>query len=134
MKDYLNINEASRLTGLSIPTIRSKLSKGLLPGASQVQDGKRSLWRIPLTDLVAAGLVDKVRVRNQLTDQLDRVEGVEADYDRISAELEATKELLRRADQTIEDYRNRERYLFSSIETKSVQDQRRSLWQRVTNR
>jgi predicted DNA-binding transcriptional regulator AlpA len=31
MSDYLNINEAAQLTCLSIPTIRSKIGKGLLP-------------------------------------------------------------------------------------------------------
>jgi DNA-binding transcriptional MerR regulator len=133
MKDYLNINEAAKATNLSIPTIRAKLEKGLLPGASQIQEGKRTLWRIPFTDLVAAGLIDSVKA-NQESDFASFPEALQQDLNKLTAELEATKELLRRADQELESYRQRERYLFATLETRATQEARRSLWQRLTGK
>jgi len=133
MKDYLNINEAAKATNLSIPTIRAKLEKGLLPGASQRQEGKRKLWRIPFTDLVAAGLIDSVKA-NQESDFASFPEALQQDLNKLTAELEATKELLRRADQELESYRQRERYLFATLETRATQEARRSLWQRLTGK
>jgi hypothetical protein len=133
MKDYLNINEAAKATNLSIPTIRAKLEKGLLPGASQIQEGKRKLWRIPFTDLVAAGLIDSVKA-NQESDFASFPEALQQDLNKLTAELEATKELLRRADQELESYRQRERYLFATLETRATQEARRSLWQRLTGK
>ena len=133
MKDYLNINEAAKATNLSIPTIRAKLEKGLLPGASQLQEGKRKLWRIPFTDLVAAGLIDSVKA-NQESGFASFPEALQQDIYKLQAELEATKELLRRADQELESYRQRERYLFATLETRATQEARRSLWQRLTGK
>jgi hypothetical protein len=133
MKDYLNINEAAKATNLSIPTIRAKLEKGLLPGASQIQEGKRKLWRIPFTDLVAAGLIDSVKA-NQESGFASFPEALQQDIYKLQAELEATKELLRRADQELESYRQRERYLFATLETRATQEARRSLWQRLTGK
>ena len=133
MKDYLNINEAAKATNLSIPTIRNKLEKGLLPGASQIQEGKRKLWRIPFSDLVAAGLIDSVKA-NQESGFASFPEALQQDLNKLQAELEATKELLRRADQELESYRQRERYLFATLETRATQEARRSLWQRLTGK
>lgn len=130
MKDYLNINEAAKVTGLSIPTIRAKLSRGLLPNAHQVQEGKRQLWRIPFNDLIAAGLIDKALPGpEELTD--NRVRGLELQIDKLTADLEATKELLRLTTQTLEDYRERERRLYFTLETGEAQQRRRSLWERL---
>ena len=133
MKDYLNINEAAKATNLSIPTIRNKLEKGLLPGASQIQEGKRKLWRIPFSDLVAAGLIDSVKA-NQESGFASFPEALQQDLNKLQAELEATRELLRRADQELESYRQRERYLFATLETRATQEARRSLWQRLTGK
>ena len=133
MKDYLNINEAAKATNLSIPTIRNKLEKGLLPGASQIQEGKRKLWRIPFSDLVAAGLIDSVKA-NQESGFASFPEALQQDLNKLQAELEATRELLRRADQELDSYRQRERYLFATLETRATQEARRSLWQRLTGK
>lgn len=133
MKDYLNINEAAKATNLSIPTIRAKLEKGLLPGASQIQEGKRKLWRIPFTDLIAAGLIDSVKA-NQESGFASFPEALQQDIQKLQAELEATRELLRRADLELDSYRQRERYLFASLETRATQEARRSLWQRLTGK
>ena len=56
----LSISEAARATGKSIPTIRNYLDKGKLPNAKSKPKGSSKAWFIPLTDLVAAGLLDKV--------------------------------------------------------------------------
>jgi DNA-binding transcriptional MerR regulator len=133
MKDYLNINEAAKATNLSIPTIRAKLEKGLLPNASQIQEGKRKLWRIPFNDLLAAGLIDSVKA-NPEPQFASFSEALQQDLNKLQAELEATKELLRRADQELESYRQRERYLFATLETRATQEARRSLWQRLTGK
>jgi enoyl-CoA hydratase/carnithine racemase len=130
VKDYLNINEAAKETGLSIPTIRAKLSRGMLPNAHQVQEGKRQLWRIPFNDLIAAGLIDKVRPGAEaLADT--HTEALKRELDSLTKELEATRELLKLTTQTLEDYRERERRLFHSLETRETQEKRRSLWERL---
>lgn len=56
----LSISEAARATGKSIPTIRNYLEKGKLPNATSKPKGSSKAWLIPLADLVAAGLLDKV--------------------------------------------------------------------------
>jgi molecular chaperone GrpE (heat shock protein) len=61
-------------------------------------------------------------------------EALQQDLNKLQAELEATKELLRRADQELESYRQRERYLFATLETRATQEARRSLWQRLTGK
>lgn len=128
MKDYLNINEAAKETGLSIPTIRLKLSRGMLPNAHQVQEGKRQLWRIPFNDLIAAGLVDKVG-QKAITDNY--AEGLRRDLESLAKELEATRELLNLTTQTLDEYRERERRIFHTLETRETQEKRRSLWGRL---
>jgi len=126
MKDYLNINEAARATGLSIPTIRSKIDKGLLPGASQVQDGKRKLWRIPYTDLVAAGLVGKVSSEPDKAE--NRATALEIRIDTLETELRHVRDTLARADQELDRYRQRESQGWSALETREIQEQRRFRW------
>jgi excisionase family DNA binding protein len=134
VKDYLNINEAARVTGLSIPTIRAKIERGRLPNAHQVQDGKRQLWRIPFSDLIAAGLIDKVTGSSEY-DQLTKTElkefresGINSDLFRLEEELKHARELLARADRELEDFRQRERQLFLALETKQAQEKRRFSW------
>jgi vacuolar-type H+-ATPase subunit I/STV1 len=129
VKDYLNINEAAKLTGLSIPTIRLKLERGLLPNASQVTQGQRKFWRIPLSDLISAGLLDKVTPVEEKA--AVRSDALEIEIDRLRAELEHTKELLRRADKEIETYRP---IVLNVLETRTTQERRRSLWQRLTDK
>jgi hypothetical protein len=131
VKDYLNINEAAKATGLSIPTIRAKLAKDLLPNAHQVPEGKRQTWRIPLSDLQAAGLLDKVSSPKQPSEteakELKETALI-SEIDRLETALKAKDELLRLTTQTLEDYRARERQLFLALETKQTQEQRRFSW------
>jgi hypothetical protein len=139
MSDYFNINEAAKVTGKSIPTIRAKLSQGLLPDAHQVTEGRQKRWRIPLADLISSGLLDgNAPAGLGGVMQESRVVALEIEIDRLSAELkrerERTEEIRQLAEerkQTIEDYRERERRLYYTLETKETQERRRSLWQRI---
>ena len=62
---FLSISEAARATGKSIPTIRSYLEKKKLPNAKSKPKGSSKAWQIPLTDLVAAGLLDRVTTASE---------------------------------------------------------------------
>jgi hypothetical protein len=128
---YFNASEAAEQTGKSVVTIRHYLASNKFPNATQRPKGKVKVWQIPLTDLQAAGLLDKVssskkpseRELNEL-----RTSGLERDYDRLETELRHTKELLARAERELEDYRLRERQLFLALETKEAQERRRFSW------
>jgi hypothetical protein len=138
VKDYFNINEAAKATGKSIPTIRAKLDQGLLPNAHQVTEGKTKRWRIPLSDLIASGLLDSSAPSSEAGQS--RTEALESEIDRLSSELVSTKEQLRRADEVIAELRkdkallNEEKNkLFSqlfppAIETRATQERRRFSW------
>ncbi len=132
MSDYFNINEAAKVTGKSIPTIRAKLSQGLLPDAHQVTEGRQKRWRIPLADLISSGLLDgSAPAGPPGVVQESRAVALESEIDRLTRDLEHTKQLLERADREIEDFRQRERARWYSLETRETQERRRSLWQRL---
>lgn len=129
---YLNASEAAEAAGISLVTLRKHLKAGKFPNAYQVDKGKVKVWQIPLTDLHASGLLDKVQKgakrASEAELQQQRVFDLETDYDRLTAELETTRKLLERADQELEYYRQRERYFMTQLETKEVQEQRRFRW------
>jgi DNA-binding transcriptional MerR regulator len=126
-KDYLNINEAAQELGVSIPTIRLKLERKVFPNAHQVKQGKRKFWRIPLSDLIASGEMDKVKTKEP---EQTRSDALELEIDRLRTELTHKAELLERADREIATYRQ----LLFSLETKETIDKRRSLWSRLTGK
>lgn len=129
---YLNASEAAKQTGKSLVTIRHYATSGKFPNATQTAKGKVQVWRIPLTDLVSAGLMDKIsksRKQPSETEQKELKEtALNGEIDRLESELRHTRELLARADQELESYRQRERQLFLALETKQTQDQRRFSW------
>lgn len=126
-KDYLNINEAAQELGVSIPTIRLKLERKVFPNAHQVKQGKRKFWRIPLSDLIASGEMDKVKTKEP---EQTRSDALELEIDRLRTELTHKAELLERADREIATYRQ----LLFSLETKETIEKRRSLWSRLTGK
>lgn len=128
IKDYLNISEAAKELGVSIPTIRLKLERKVFPNAHQVKQGKRKTWRIPLSDLIASGELDKVKPTEPET---TRSEALEVEIDRLNAEISHLRELLARADKEIETYRP---IVLNVLETRAAQEKRRSLWQRLTDK
>jgi DNA-binding transcriptional MerR regulator len=120
-----NISEAARATGKSIPTIHNYLKAGKLPNAISTPNGKSKTWQIPLTDLVAARLLDKVEsepesARNTDQDEIQRlrekVAGFEAKIEQLEARVQDSKEFLR--------------VLQTQLETRETQDARRSWWNR----
>ncbi len=129
MKDYLNINEVAKELGVSIPTVRLKLERKVFPNAHQVKQGKRKVWRIPSSDLIASGLLDEVKARQEvkaISDQLS----LEIEISRLRDELRHTRELLERADKELATYRP---IVLNVLETRAEQEKRRSLWRRLTN-
>jgi len=129
VKDYLNINEVAKELGVSIPTVRLKLERKVFPNAHQVKQGKRKVWRIPSSDLIASGLLDKVKANEQVMAD-NRTNALEIEIDRLQAELRHTRELLERADKELATYRP---IVLNVLETRAEQEKRRSLWQRLTN-
>jgi len=120
-----NISEAARATGKSIPTIHNYLKSGKLPNAVSTPNGKSKTWQIPLTDLVAARLLDRVEsepesARNTDQDEIQRlrekVAGFEAKIEQLEARVQDSKEFLR--------------VLQTQLETRETQEARRSWWGR----
>jgi excisionase family DNA binding protein len=54
-EEILDISEAAERMGVSVDTIRRRLRAGELPRAAR-GTGSNAPWRIPLGDLIAAGL------------------------------------------------------------------------------
>jgi hypothetical protein len=126
--NYFNAAQAATQTGLSVVTIRNHLAKGSFPKAKKIVKGKSKVWAIPLTDLAAAGLLDKVSSASEAQTAEVRSTAQESQISELQARLTLTEQLLARADQELEGYRQRERQLFATLETRATQEQRRSWW------
>jgi predicted site-specific integrase-resolvase len=126
--NYFNATQAAKHTGVNVVTIRDYLAKGKLPNAKQVPKGKVKVWQIPLTDLAAAGLLDKVSSASEAQTVEVRSTALESQISELQARLTLTEQLLARADQELEGYRQRERQLFATLETRATQEQRRRWW------
>lgn len=57
---YFTLIQAASACNISPPTLRKYLEQGRLPNAKQTPKGKVLVWSIPMSDLLAAGLMDKV--------------------------------------------------------------------------
>src|SRR5690349_18503617 len=55
-EEWLEVRNAARRAGVSVDTIRRRLRANEFPRA-QRHEGPNTPWRIPLGDLIAAGLV-----------------------------------------------------------------------------
>lgn len=121
----LNISEAAKLTGKSIPTIRAYLDGKKLPNAKAVKKGKSKSWQIPLTDLVAAGLLDQVKPLATEQTDFEQLAKLREQVAALRAENEQLRERLADAQQARADliaaYAPR-------IETAEAQAQRRRKW------
>jgi len=124
-----NISEAARATGKSIPTIHNYLKAGKLPNAISKPNGRSKTWEIPLTDLVAARLLDKVEsepqsARDMEQDETQALREENAALRAKSEQLESrVQEALKRAEFAERAYQNQ-------IETRQTQDNRRTWWNR----
>jgi hypothetical protein len=132
----LNISEAARATGKSVMTIRAYLEAkpSKLPNAFQTPKGKSKSWNIPLTDLVAAGLLDSVTSEPQTSaakqDPADLelrvlVATLEAENNSLKERLAETKEALARAERRVDQL-----LPIRELETAQVQKARRSFFSR----
>jgi uncharacterized protein YlxW (UPF0749 family) len=120
-----NISEAARATGKSIPTIHNYLKAGKLPNAVSTPNGKSKTWQIPLTDLVAARLLDRVEPEtNSPQPAQDENQLLREKVARLEAENEQLKE-------RVQDSKEFLRALQTQIETRATQEARRSWWSRT---
>lgn len=128
---YFNASEAAKETGKSVVTIRHYLAAKKFPNAQQTAKGKVLVWRIPLTDLVAAGLMDKVTSSPQ-EPQLDlgefRATALETRIAELEAEVRGLRELMAEKQIQLDLYRDKERASIYSIETREAQERRRFNW------
>ena len=120
-----NISEAARATGKSIPTIHNYLKAGKLPNAISTPNGKSKTWQIPLTDLVAARLLDRVESEPEGARKVeqDETQTLREKVARLEAENEQLKE-------RVQDSKEFLRALQTQIETRATQEARRSWWGR----
>jgi DNA-binding transcriptional MerR regulator len=125
---YFNAQQAAKATGVTKVTIRTYLDRGDLPNAEQVARGKVMVWKIPLSELVAAGLLDKVKAIADEQAIQDSAKNEAIRTAKLEVELRLPNELLARADQELENYRQRERQLLLSIETSQAQGRPSFSW------
>jgi vacuolar-type H+-ATPase subunit I/STV1 len=131
---YLNRAEASKAIGKSEPTLDGYLKAGKFPNAKKVKTGKRETWQIPLTDLVSAGLLDKVESQPEA----DTASALPKQVMSFQEQLNALQELatLRAENQQLRDRlvdaeRARQDLISAyapRIETAERQAQRRRFW------
>ena len=127
------ISEAARATGKSIPTIHTYLKAGKLPNAISVPKGKSRSWQIPLTDLVASGLLDKVVSQPEPEPTqviLDQLQAARERLALLELELRLTKE-------RVEAYKEQEatnkaliKTFTNILETRQTQEARRAWFSR----
>jgi hypothetical protein len=133
---YLNRAQAAKATGKSEPTIDAYLKSGRLPNAAKIRIGKREAWQIPITDLVAAGLLDKVNPTTEtpqngtlfdvmtLPEQLKALQEIAG----LRAENEQLRNRLADAERARQDLINA---YAPRIETAQTQAIRRRFWSRI---
>jgi multidrug resistance efflux pump len=130
----LNISEAARATGKSVMTIRAYLEAkpSKLPNAFQTPRGKAKSWNIPLTDLVAAGLLDSVTnepekaQRDTSPADLElrvQIATLEAENSALRERLAETREALDRAERRVDQL-----LPLRQLETDQAQKARRSFF------
>jgi len=122
---YLNASQAAKETGVSVVTIRDYLAKGKLPNAKQTPKGKVQVWKIPLSDLSAAGLLDKVSTPSEPEPKERQTPGLKRRIDTLEAELRLTRELL---DEVKKDRDFLRGLMPAQLETREAQEKRRFRW------
>lgn len=131
-----NISEAARATGKSVMTIRAYLEAkpSKLPNAFQTPKGKSKSWNIPLTDLIAAGLLDSVSAEPETAKETAKpaelelrvlVATLESENNSLKERLAETKEALARAERRVDQL-----LPIRELETGAKQSARRGLFSR----
>jgi hypothetical protein len=127
---YFNASQAAKHSGVNVVTIRDYLAKGKLPNAKQVPKGKVKVWQIPLTDLAAAGLLDKVSSASESQAKEIRSSALESRISELETELRMTQELLAEVKADRDYLRTR---VPAQLETRATQEQRRFSWFKRNN-
>jgi hypothetical protein len=124
---FYNITQAANASGKSNPTIRKYLRDGRLPNAKETTKGGVKSFSIPLTDLVAAGLMDKVSSPvDTETNTASELRTLAERLGRLELEIELKNELLADYKERLAEHKEFLRAYVASIETRQVQDTRRS--------
>lgn len=132
-KDQLNVAQAAKVCKCSEMTIRKYLGITNPPQPSQLPNARKeivkgkSVWVIPITDLVAAGLMDKVTGSNAKAEATTS----QASEALLRQEIDSLKALLAEKDRLIALY-DQQLTLANrlQIETSQVQATRRRFWER----
>jgi hypothetical protein len=132
-KDQLNVAQAAKACGVAEMTIRKYLGITNPPQPSQLPNARKeivkgkSVWVIPITDLVAAGLMDKVTGSNAKAEATTSP----ATEALLRQEIDSLKALLAEKDRLIALY-DQQLTLANrlQIETSQVQATRRSFWRK----
>jgi hypothetical protein len=133
---YLNRKQAAEATGKSEPTIDNHLKAGKFPRAKKVKTGNRETWQIPLTDLIAAGLIDKVSsaTKKALAPTASALQAVMTFDEQLKAltDLAALRAENTQLKERLADLERARQDLISAyaprIETKQAQEARRVFW------
>jgi hypothetical protein len=130
-KDQLNVAQAAKACGVAEMTIRKYLGITNPPQPSQLPNARKeivkgkSVWVIPITDLVAAGLMDKVTGSNAKAEATTSEALLRQEIDSLKALLAEKDRLIALYDQQL-TLANR-----LQIETSQVQEtRRRRFWDR----
>ena len=95
----LSLSQASRETGVSLPTLRKHLKGKKFPNAKSTKKGSSTVWEIPFTDLVAAGLVDQVSskgARERLRTSEETLPEERLELERLRVEVQFLREQVRK--------------------------------------
>jgi flagellar motility protein MotE (MotC chaperone) len=132
-------SEAVRATGKSAPTIDNYLKAGKLPNAVSIANGRSKTWQIPLTDLVAAGLLKNIETNtasaadNKQDDSellRERVLRLEAELQVVKIDLAKAETKSEQLEARLKDSKEFFRAFQNQIETKQAQEARRFWWNR----
>jgi hypothetical protein len=120
--NYLNAAQAATQSGVSVVTIRNHLAKGSFPNAKKTLKGKIKVWAIPLTDLAAAGLLDKVSNASEAQTKEAELIALKSRLTSVENQLAVTQELLAEVRGERDHLRTLTR---PQLETRDTQEQRR---------
>lgn len=138
-KDQLNVAQAAKVCKCSEMTIRKYLGITNPPQPSQLPNARKelvkgkSVWVIPITDLVAAGLMDKVtgiearasNTLNSLASDSQELFDLKLELEKLKVELAGKDKLIALYDQQLTVANSR-----LQIETTQAQEARRRFWRK----
>jgi uncharacterized protein YlxW (UPF0749 family) len=125
------ISEAARATGKSIPTIHAYLKANKLPNALAIPKGKSRSWQIPLTDLVAAGLLDQVESKDTAPAVRTLSDEERDELIRLRERAEQLEARVKELQDRVKDHKDFIKQYTNELETRATQEARRKrfrLW------